>query len=380
MAVVTCIEDLRRQYRRRVPKMFYDYVESGSWSEATFRDNAAALQAVRLRQRVLRDLSERQLASRMLGQAVAMPVALAPVGMTGMQRANGEILAAKAAEAFGVPYILSTVSICSIEDVAAHVSKPFWFQLYVMRDRDFIRRLIGRAQAAGCSALVLTVDLNILGQRHKDLKNGLTTPPKPTLRNLLDLACHPGWSLRMLGTRRRSFGNIHGHAEGTDNLRSIARWSAAQIDPSLNWEDVQWIRDLWKGPLVIKGVMDAEDAARAVQAGAQALVVSNHGGRQLDGAPASIHALPGVIAEVGGKAEVWMDGGVRSGQDVLRAMATGASGVLLGRAYIYGLGAAGQAGVTQALEIIRRELDLSMAFCGYTDINQVDSAALWDAR
>ena len=380
MTVVTTIEDLRRLHQRRVPRMFYDYCDSGSWTESTYRDNSDALSRIRFRQRVAVDISARSLASTMVGQSVTMPVALAPTGLTGMQYPDGEIRAAQAAEAFGVPFTLSTMSICSIEDVAAHTTQPFWFQLYVMRDRDYIERLIGRAQAAGCSALVLTLDLQIMGQRHKDIHNGLSTPPRFNLKTLLDLGRRPGWCLRMLGTRRHGFGNVVGHVPGAENLTSLAQWSQSQLDPTLDWDDVAWIRSLWKGPLILKGIMDAEDARRALDSGAQALVVSNHGGRQLDGAPATIDVLPEIARAVGDQMEVWMDGGIRSGQDVLRALASGASATMIGRAFLHGLGAMGGAGVTRALEIIRNELDLSMAFCGVRDVRAVDGSLLWPPR
>lgn len=380
MTVVTTIEDLRRLHQRRVPRMFYDYCDSGSWTESTYRDNSDALSRIRFRQRVAVDISARSLASTMVGQSVTMPVALAPTGLTGMQYPDGEIRAAQAAEAFGVPFTLSTMSICSIEDVAAHTTQPFWFQLYVMRDRDYIERLIGRAQAAGCSALVLTLDLQIMGQRHKDIHNGLSTPPRFNLKTLLDLGRRPGWCLRMLGTRRHGFGNVVGHVPGAENLTSLAQWSQSQLDPTLDWDDVAWIRSLWKGPLILKGIMDAEDARRALDSGAQALVVSNHGGRQLDGAPATIDVLPEIARAVGDQMEVWMDGGIRSGQDVLRALASGASATMIGRAFLHGLGAMGGAGVTRALEIIRNELDLSMAFCGVRNVRAVDGSLLWPPR
>lgn len=374
---ITCIEDLRALYEQRVPRMFYDYTESGSWTESTFRDNLAAFERHRLRQRVLVDIEHRSLASTMLGEPVSMPVALAPVGLTGMQRADGEIKAARAAEAFGVPYTLSTMSICSIEDVAAQTTKPFWFQLYVMKDRDFVGRLIDRARDAGCSALVLTADLQILGQRHKDIKNGLSTPPKPTVRNLLNIATKPGWALEMLGTRRRSFGNIIGHVESVQDMGSLSQWTAEQFDPALSWDDVAWIKERWGGKLVIKGIIDEEDARQAAWAGADALIVSNHGGRQLDGAPASIDALPRIVDAVGEKIDVWFDGGIRTGQDVFKALALGAKGTMIGRAYIYGLGAMGERGVTRALELIKNELDLTMAFCGLRDVNDVSRDVIW---
>ncbi|HYC37800.1 MAG TPA: alpha-hydroxy acid oxidase [Usitatibacter sp.] len=372
MAVITCVEDLRRIAERRVPRMFYDYADSGSWTEGTYRANHADLAAIKLRQRVACNIDNRNLATRIVGTDVAMPVALAPVGLTGMQHADGEILAARAAEKFGVPFTLSTMSICSIEDVAANTTRPFWFQLYVMRDRRFSEALIDRARAARCSALVLTLDLQIIGQRHKDLVNGLSAPPKPTLGNLLNLATKPRWCLGMLGTSRRTFGNIVGHAKDVNDLTSLSSWTVEQFDPTLCWDDVEWIRKRWGGKLILKGILDVEDARIAAGTGADAIVVSNHGGRQLDGAPSSIRALPPIVEAVGGKVEVLMDGGVYSGQDVLKAVALGARGVLLGRAWVYGLGAMGEAGVTRALEIIRKELDLTMAFCGRTDIREVN--------
>ncbi len=376
MATMTCIEDLRVLAKRRVPRMFYDYADSGSWTETTYRSNQDDFQRIKLRQRVAVDVEQRSLRSRMIGQDVAMPVALAPTGLTGMQHADGEILAARAAERCGVPFTLSTMSICSIEDVAAHTKAPFWFQLYVMRDREFIERLIDRAKAARCSALMLTLDLQILGQRHKDLKNGLSAPPKPTLANLLNLATKPRWGLGMLGTRRHGFGNIVGHVKGVENMGSLSAWTSQQFDPRLTWSDVAWIKKCWGGKLILKGVMDAEDAQRAADSGADALIVSNHGGRQLDGAPSSISALPAIVDAVGSRIEVWVDGGIRSGQDVLKAIALGAKGTLIGRAFLYGLGAQGQAGVEQCLGIIRNELDITMAFCGKTDLDQIDRGVL----
>jgi L-lactate dehydrogenase (cytochrome) len=358
--------------------MFYDYADSGSWSESTYRANEADLSKILLKQRVAVDMAERSIASTMIGEPVRMPVALAPTGLTGMQHADGEILAARAAEKWGVPFTLSTMSICSIEDVAAATTEPFWFQLYVMRDRDFIGRLIDRARAAGCSALVLTLDLQILGQRHKDIKNGLSTPPKMTLRNIIDMARHPRWCLGMLGTSRRGFGNVIGHVDGVGDMRSLATWSAEQLDPTLDWDDVTWIKERWGGKLVLKGIMCAEDARLALATGADAIIVSNHGGRQLDGAPSSIAVLPEVVQAVGDGMEVWMDGGIRSGQDVFKALAMGAHGTLIGRAFLYGLGALGEPGVTRCLDIIANELDLTMAFCGLTDIRQVDGQVLWE--
>ncbi|AVZ78151.1 L-lactate dehydrogenase [Zoogloeaceae bacteirum Par-f-2] len=371
MTVITCVEDLRRLAQKRVPRMFYDYADSGSWTETTYRANERDFQGICLRQRVAVNMEGRSLATTMAGQAVTMPVALAPTGLTGMQHADGEILAARAAEKFGVPFTLSTMSICSIEDVAAHTSAPFWFQVYMLRDRDFIRRLIERAQAAKCSALMLTLDLQILGQRHKDIKNGLSAPPKPTLANLINLATKPRWCLRMLGTERRTFRNIVGHAKGVADMSSLASWTAEQFDPTLSWADVEWVKKLWGGKLILKGIMDAEDARLAADSGADALVVSNHGGRQLDGAPSSIRALPAIVDAVGSRIEVWMDGGIRSGQDVLKAIALGARGTLIGRPFLYGLGAMGEAGVSKCLELIYREMDITMAFCGHTDIRNV---------
>ena len=376
MTVITNVEDLRVLAQRRVPRMFYDYADSGSWTESTYRANEADFQRIKLRQRVAVNMEGRSTRTTMVGQEVAMPVALAPTGLTGMQHADGEILAARAAEAFGVPFTLSTMSICSIEDVAAATTRPFWFQLYVMRDRDFIERLIDRAKAARCSALMLTLDLQILGQRHKDLKNGLSAPPRPTLANLVDLAFKPRWCLGMLGTKRRSFGNIVGHAKGVGDLSSLSAWTAEQFDPRLNWGDVEWIKKRWGGKLILKGILDAEDAKLAADSGADALIVSNHGGRQLDGAPSSIAALPAIAEAVGSRIEVWMDGGIRSGQDVLKAWALGARGTMIGRAFLYGLGAMGEAGVTRCLEIIRNELDLTMAFCGRTRLADVDRSVL----
>ncbi len=376
MTVITTIEDLRRLAERRVPRMFYDYADSGSWTESTYRANQSDFQKIRLRQRVAVNMEDRSTATKMVGIDVKMPVAIAPVGLTGMQHADGEILAAKAAEAFGIRFTLSTMSICSIEDIAAHTRQPFWFQLYVMRDRDFIERLIDRAKAAKCDALVLTLDLQILGQRHKDLKNGLSAPPKLTLRNIVNMATKPRWCLGMLGTQRRQFGNIVGHVKGVENMGSLSEWTARQFDPRLNWGDVEWIKKRWGGKLILKGIQDVEDARLAADSGADALIVSNHGGRQLDGADSSIQALPAIVAEVGSRIEVHMDGGIRSGQDVLKAWALGARGTYIGRAMVYGLGAMGQAGVTQALEIIHKELDLTMAFCGHTKIGTVDRSIL----
>ena len=368
MPIVTCIEDLKRLHKRRAPKMFFDYAESGSWTEQTFRENTTDFERIRLRQKVAVDMSDRSTAGRMLGEKVAMPVALAPVGMTGMQNADGEIKAARAAEKFGVPFTLSTMSICSIEDVAEHTSAPFWFQLYVMRDEDFVDRIIERAKRAGCSALVLTLDLQLLGQRHKDLKNGLSAPPKLTPATMLDLSTKWTWGLEMLRTKRRQFGNIVGHASNVEDARSLMKWTAEQFDLKLDWEKVRKIAAKWDGKLILKGILDADDARKAVECGADAIVVSNHGGRQLDGALSSIRILPSIVREVKGETEIWLDSGIRSGQDVLKALALGADATMIGRAWLYGLGAMGEKGVTAALEVIRKELDLTMALCGERDV------------
>jgi len=375
-APITTIDELRVLAKRRVPRMFYDYIDSGAWTGSTYAANEADFQRLRLRQRVAVDISDRSLATSMVGQPVAMPVALAPTGIIGMQHPDGEIVAARAAAQAGIPYTMSTMSVCSIEDVAAHTDKPFWFQLYMMRDRDFIGRLIDRAKAAGCSALVLTLDLQIIGQRHKDIKNGLTTPPKPTLANMLNLATKPGWCLGMLRTRRRSFGNLVGHAPGSEGMRSISLWVGQQFDPKLSWDDVKWVQDRWGGKLILKGILDPEDAERAARTGAEALIVSNHGGRQLDGALSSIAALPSIARAVGNRMEVFMDGGVRSGQDVLKALALGARAVFIGRAFLYGIAALGGPGLTLALDIIRKELDTTMALCGVRDIRDVSRTIL----
>ncbi len=371
MPVITNIQDLKALHERRVPRMFFDYAESGSWSEQTFRENVTDFQKIRLRQKVAVDITGRSTESRMIGQEVAMPVALAPVGSTGMQHADGEILAARAAEEFGVPFTLSTMSICSIEDVAAHTSKPFWFQLYAMRDKGFVKRVIQRAKDAKCSALVLTLDLQILAQRHKDLKNGLTVPIKPTLPNLLDLATKWRWIAGMSRTKRRQFGNIVGHIDGISDMNSLAVWAAESFDPKLDWNEVKEIKKMWDGPLILKGILDVEDAKKAANAGVDAIIVSNHGGRQLDGALSSIRILPSILDAVGDKVEVHMDGGIRSGQDVLKALAMGAKGTYIGRAFVYGLGAMGQDGVTKALEIIHKELDMTMALCGETRVTDL---------
>ena len=376
MPVITHIEDLRQLAQRRVPRMFYDYADSGAWTESTYRANESDFQKIKFRQRVAVNMEGRSTATTMIGQKVAMPVAIAPTGLTGMQHADGEILAARAAKQFGVPFTLSTMSICSIEDVAQHAGEGFWFQLYVMKDRGFIERLIDRAKAARCSALVLTLDLQILGQRHKDLRNGLSAPPKLTLKNLINIASKPRWALGMLGTPRRQFGNIVGHVSGVADMSSLSEWTASQFDPALNWDDVAWIKKRWGGKLILKGIQDVEDAKLAAQSGADALIVSNHGGRQLDGAQSSIEALPAIVDAVGHQIEVHMDGGIRSGQDVLRAIALGAKGTYIGRAFLYGLGAMGEAGVTRALEIIHKELDITMAFCGHTQIGTVNREIL----
>jgi len=377
LSKITCIEDLRVVAKRRVPKMFYDYADSGAWTEGTYRANESDFQKIKLRQRVAVNMEGRSTRSTMIGQEVAMPVAIAPTGLTGMQHADGEILGARAAKAFGIPFTLSTMSICSLEDIAENTGRhPFWFQLYVMKDRDFIERLIERARAANVSALQLTLDLQILGQRDKDIKNGLSTPPKPTIANMINLATKPHWCLGMLGTKRRTFGNIAGHAKGVKDLSSLSSWTAEQFDPALSWADVEWIKKRWGGKLILKGIMDEEDARLAANSGADALIVSNHGGRQLDGAPSSISALPAIVDAVGSNIEVWMDGGIRSGQDVLKAVALGARGTLIGRAATYGLGAMGEAGVAKALEIIRAELDVSMALCGIRDVKDASPAIL----
>lgn len=377
MTVITNIEDLRILHKKRAPRMFYDYADSGSWTEGTYRSNETEFSKIKFRQRVAINIDDRSIASTMLNQPVSMPVALAPVGMTGMQHADGEILAAKAAKEFGVPYCLSTMSICSMEEIAKHTRHPFWFQLYVMRDKKFVSSLIERAKAAHCSALVVTLDLQILGQRHKDLKNGLSAPPKPTIRNMLNLLTKPSWCLGMLQTKNRQFGNIVGHVDGVDDMSSLGAWTASQFDPSLDWNEVAQIKKQWGGKLILKGILDSEDAKLAVAVGADAIIVSNHGGRQLDGAPSTIEALPAIVDAVGSQIEIWLDSGIRSGQDVIKALALGAHGTLIGRSYIYGLGAMGQPGVTKALEIIAKELDLTMAFCGVKDVRQVNRGILY---
>ncbi|ENS24380.1 hypothetical protein C086_02587 [Brucella abortus F6/05-3] len=376
MSNIVEIADLKRLARRRVPKMFFDYADSGAWTESTYRANEDDFKKIKLRQRVLVDMTNRSLETTMIGEKVAMPVALAPTGLTGMQHANGEMLAAQAAEAFGVPFTLSTMSICSFEDVASVTKKPFWFQLYVMRDRDFVKNLIGRAKAAGCSALVLTLDLQILGQRHKDIRNGLSAPPKFTPKHIWQMATCPAWCLGMLGTQRRTFRNIAGHAKNVTDLSSLSSWTAEQFDPQLNWSDVEWIKEQWGGKLILKGILDVEDAKMAAKSGADAIIVSNHGGRQLDGAPSSISMLQPIVEAVGDRIEVHVDGGIRSGQDVLKARALGAQGVYIGRPFLYGLGAMGKEGVTLALEIIRKEMDITMALCGKRDINEIDKSII----
>jgi isopentenyl diphosphate isomerase/L-lactate dehydrogenase-like FMN-dependent dehydrogenase len=372
MPVITNIEDLRVLAEKRVPRMFYDYADSGSWTEGTYRANENDFHAIQLRQRVAVNMENRSTATTMVGVPSHMPVSIAPVGLTGMQHADGEIHAALAAKKFGIPFTLSTMSICSIEDIAQHTQAPFWFQLYMMRDRDAMARMIERCKVAQCSALVLTLDLQVIGQRHKDIKNGLSAPPRPTLRNILNLLTKPRWCMGMAGTSRRSFGNLIGHVKNVSDMSSLAAWTNEQFDPRLSWPDIEWVKKQWGGKLILKGIMDAEDARLAVQSGADAIVVSNHGGRQLDGAPSSIRALPGIVAAVGSDIEVWMDGGIRSGQDVLKAWALGARGTMIGRAMVYGLGAMGEAGVTKALQIIHKELDVTMAFCGHTNIQNVN--------
>jgi len=379
MRTMTCIEDLRRSAHRKVPKMFFEYADRGSYAEETLRLNRADLERIKLRQRVLVDVSQRELATTIAGEPASMPLALAPIGLCGMQWGDGEILACRAAQAAGVPFCLSTMSVCSIEDVAAAVGRPFWFQLYVMRDRGFVRALIERAIAARCSALVLTVDLQVLGQRHCDVRNGMTVPPEIRIRNLIDMATKPAWTASILRGRRKTFGNIAGHIRGMENVNSLATWIAGQFDPSLSWKDVEWIRGLWPGTLVIKGLLDVEDARRAAKTGAAAIVVSNHGGRQLDGAVSSISALRPIADAVGSDVDVMFDGGIRSGQDVLRALALGARACMIGRAYVYGLGAGGERGVARAIDIIRSELDVSMALTGMRSIADVGAHILAQA-
>ncbi|HWW48925.1 MAG TPA: alpha-hydroxy acid oxidase [Xanthobacteraceae bacterium] len=372
MKHITCIEDLRLLHQKRVPKAFFDYADRGSYTEDTLRANRDDLEKIKFRQRILVDVSHRDLSTTILGEPAAMPLILAPVGLTGMQHGDGEIYACRAAQAAGVPYTLSTMSICSIEDVAANVDKPFWFQLYVMRDRGFIKALIERAIAAKCSALVLTVDLQVIGQRHADIKNGMTVPPEWSLSKLIDFATKPAWVSGVLRGKRRTFGNIASQMKDTDDITQLAQWTSSQFDTSLNWKDIDWIRSIWPGKLVIKGILDVEDAKLAAQCGAQAMVVSNHGGRQLDGAPSSIAVLPEIVDAVGSQMEIMFDGGVRSGQDVTRALALGAKSCMIGRAYIYGLGAGGQAGVSKALEIIGKEMETTMGLCGVNKVSEID--------
>ncbi|WP_295550973.1 alpha-hydroxy acid oxidase [uncultured Pseudacidovorax sp.] len=376
MTVITNIEDLRVLAQKRVPRMFYEYADSGAWTEGTYRANEEDFQKIKLRQRVAVNLENRSTATTMVGVPAKMPVAIAPVGLTGMQHADGEIHAARAAEKFGIPFTLSTMSICSIEDIAQNTTAPFWFQLYMMRDRDAMARMIDRCKAAKCSALVLTLDLQVIGQRHKDLKNGLTAPPRPTLKNILNLATKPRWVMGMAQTKRRTFRNLVGHVKGVSDMSSLAAWTNEQFDPRLSWADIEWVKQQWGGKLILKGIMVEEDARMAADAGADAIVVSNHGGRQLDGAPSSISALPAIVDAVGHRLEVWMDGGIRSGQDVLKAWALGARGTMIGRSMVYGLGAMGEAGVTRALQIIHKELDTTMAFCGHTQLRNVDRSIL----
>jgi isopentenyl diphosphate isomerase/L-lactate dehydrogenase-like FMN-dependent dehydrogenase len=376
MTVITTIEDLRQLAKKRVPRMFYDYADSGSWTETTYRANSEDFQRIKLRQRVAVNMENRSTAVTMVGQLAKMPVAIAPVGLTGMQHADGEIHAARAAQKFGIPFTLSTMSICSIEDIAENTTAPFWFQLYMMRDREAMARMIQRCKDAKCSALVLTLDLQVIGQRHKDLKNKLRASVIPSMGNALDIATKPRWVLGMMGTRRHTFRNLVGHVKGVSDMASLAAWTNEQFDPRLSWADVDWVKQQWGGKLILKGIMDVEDAKLAVQHGADAIVVSNHGGRQLDGAPSSIDALPAIVAAVGDKTEVWMDGGIRSGQDVLKAWALGARGTMIGRAMVYGLGAMGEAGVTKALQILHKELDVTMAFCGHTQLTNVDRTIL----
>ncbi|MDF2374377.1 MAG: alpha-hydroxy acid oxidase [Rhizobiaceae bacterium] len=376
MAPILEIEDLKKLARRRVPKMFFDYADSGSWTESTYRANESDFAQIKLRQRVAVDMTNRTLATKMIGQDVSMPMALAPTGLCGMQRADGEILAAQACEKFGVPFTLSTMSICSIEDVAENTSKPFWFQLYVMRDREFANSLIDRAKAAGCSALVLTLDLQILGQRHKDLRNGLSAPPKFTPKHIWQMATSPRWCMSMAQTKRRTFRNIVGHAKGISDLSSLGAWTNEQFDPKLSWDDVKWIKDRWGGPLILKGILDKEDAVKSLECGADAIVVSNHGGRQLDSASSAIAMLPEIVEAVGDKVEVHVDGGIRSGQDVLKAMCLGAKGTYIGRPYLYALGAMGREGVDRMFEIMRNEMDVTMALCGERDVHNLDRSNL----
>jgi L-lactate dehydrogenase (cytochrome) len=378
MKNITCIEDLRQVAKRRVPRAFFEYADCGSYAEETLRANRTDLEKLKLRQRVFVDVDKRDLTTTLLGERMALPIVLAPTGLTGMQHADGEILACRAAHAAGIQFTLSTMSICSIEAVATANPKPFWFQLYVMRDRGFAKSLVERAVAAKCSALMLTADLQIQGQRHRDIKNGLTVPPQIKIANLIDIATKPAWAFSVLKSKHKTFGNLDGHVKGMEGIKSLAQWTASQFDPTLSWKDVEWIRSIWPGKLIIKGILDLEDARAAAKSGADAIVVSNHGGRQLDGAPSSISALPRIVDAIGTQKEVLFDGGVRSGQDVLRALALGAKGCLIGRAFLYGLGAGGQAGVAKAIDIIRNELDISMALTGTTRVDQIDRGVLVD--
>lgn len=377
MPIITDIEDMKRLFKRRVPKMFHDYANSGSWTESTYRANEDDFNKIKLRQRIAVDMTNRTLATTMVGQDVSMPLAIAPTGLTGMMHADGEMLGAQAAEKMGVPFTLSTMSVCSIEDVASVTTKPFWFQLYVMKDREYIERLIERARVANCSALVLTFDLQILGQRHKDIKNGLSVPPKLTPKQIWEMAIKPRWCMKMLGTQRRSFRNIEGHVDSATDMTSLSTWVQDQFDPKLSWDDVEWIKKKWGGPLILKGILDVEDAKIAAKSGADAIIVSNHGGRQLDGARSSISILPEIVDAVGDQIEIHMDGGIRSGQDVLKAVALGAKGVYIGRPFLYGLGAMGKEGVELSLEIIRKELDITMALCGERDIQNINRSHLY---
>jgi L-lactate dehydrogenase (cytochrome) len=378
MKHVTCIEDLRQLHKRRVPKAFFDYADRGSYAEETLRANCDDLKKIKFRQRILVDVSQRDPSTTILGEPAALPLILAPVGLLGMQHGDGEIHACRAAQAAGIPFTQSTMSICSIEDIATAVDRPFWFQLYVMKDRGFIKSLIERAIAAKCSALVLTVDLQVIGQRHADIKNGMTVPPEWSLGKLIDFATKPAWVAGVLQGKRRTFGNLVGHLKGTDDITALGTWIGTQFDTTLNWKDVDWIRSIWPGKLILKGILDVEDAEIAAKSGAQAIVVSNHGGRQLDGAPSSIAVLPEIVDSVGSKLEVMFDGGIRSGQDVMRALAFGAKSCMIGRAYAYGLGAGGQAGVTKAIDIIRNELNTTMGLCGVNTIAEIDEKVIAD--
>ena len=376
MTDILCVEDYRKLAKKRVPKMFYEYADGGSWNEETYRANTEDLKDIKFRQRVAVDISDRSTKMKLLGQEYSMPVALAPVGLLGMQHADGEIHAAKAAESFGVPFTLSTMSVCSIEEVSDKTEKPFWFQLYVMRDRDFIYRLLDRAKEAKCSALMITVDLQLMGQRHKDIRNGLSTPPKFTFKNMLDLSLKPNWCIKMLRTKNRRFGNIVGHVEGIKDMSSLSEWTTNQFDTRLTWNDIAEIRKKWDGKVILKGIMDPQDAQLALKIGADAIIVSNHGGRQLDETSSTIAALPKILDTVGDKCEVWMDGGLRTGQDILKAIAMGAKGTLIGRAFTFGLGANGEAGVLGALRILQKELDMTMALCGRKNLIEVDQSIL----